>query len=672
VVVTPGDEFEVPVTVANNVDGSGKNAKTTITLSAGQQLEILGDKQQALLIAEGRELTATFKLRARQRLGAAALTFVAALGGKQSRRTIELSVRPASPFLTTLLTGYVKPGHQKEVKITRRFYSEHQQHRAGVSGVPLTLAHGLAAYLKDFPHLCTEQLTSQGVPAVILGKSKEFGFTAQQAHDAVARFVERVWSRQNADGSFGVWAANPNVSPLASVYTLHVLTEARERGYPVPEPLLKRGQDYLQKLAKNTPDDLPEARVRSWAIYLLTRNAMVTTSYATAAQHWLAANHARVWQEDLAGAYLAAAYKLLKKNDVAEEIMGKQRLGGRIMADYGNYYDSLAHDAQLLYLWARHFPHRAAAVKRGDIEAMVDTIAGGSYNTFSSAVTIMALDALASLSREGQATAELIVQKIGAAEQPLRLPPSLMPFAPFSPQATSLVFRNPGTLTRYYLVSLQGFDSIPEQKVLKEGLEVFREYLDEKDKPTTTVKLGDELKVRFLIRAMTKHQPNVAIVDLLPAGFEVVVQPGEAEERESGESSDEGGGRENNDEGDRDSSGGDEGDRDSSGDEGDSGGDDTDRGSDPSERRKAERKSAPVGLPIAASGTTFSPDYWDVREDRVVLYGDAGTTAEKFVYVIKATNVGKFVVPPVQGASLYDRRVVARGLPGVITVTKPQ
>jgi hypothetical protein len=658
-VVAPGDSFEVPVTVANNVEGSGKSPRVSVALGVSEHLEVIGEKQKTLTIAEGRETSATFKVRARERLGSGNLSFVASLGGKQGKRSIDLSVRPAAPYLTTLVTGYLKPGQTRELPISRKLYAEHRVLKAGLSGVPLTLAHGLSSYLKEFPHLCTEQLSSQAVPAVVLGKSPDFGWSAKAAHDAVARYVERVWSRQNADGSFGVWAANPHVSPLASVYTMQVLAEARERGYLVPDPLWKRGLEYLQKLAKGTPDDLPQARVRGWAIYLLTRSGMVTTGFATAAQRNLAANHPKVWQEDLAGAYLAATYKLLKKNELADPIMAKQTLGARTASDYEHLHDGLSRDGQLLYLLARHFPHLAAAVKQRELDAIVEAIAGGSYNTFSSALTILALEAHASLTR-GEKGGAALAQKLGGAEQPLKLPETLMPLVPFSPQATALVFKNPGGIGRYFLASQQGFDSALEQKPLTQGLEVFREYLDEKDQPVSTVKIGETLKVRFLIRAIGRAQSNVAIVDLLPGGFEVVIRSSTADsddegdddrDRDRGESSD-------NDSGDSESGDGDSGDGGDSGDSGDSA------------RRSTPRVRVPIGLPIAAEGTTYRPDYWDVREDRVVLYGDAAKEAQKYLYLIKATSVGTFAVPPVQGASLYDRRVSARGKPGTLTVTR--
>ena len=62
------------------------------------------------------------------------------------------------------------------------------------------------------------------------------------------------------------------------------------------------------------------------------------------------------------------------------------------------------------------------------------------------------------------------------------------------------------------------------------GLEVHRELLDKNDQPVTRTKLGEPIHVRLHVRTV-RDEPvtNVAIVDLLPGGFEVVgssLQPG--------------------------------------------------------------------------------------------------------------------------------------------------
>ena len=76
-------------------------------------------------------------------------------------------------------------------------------------------------------------------------------------------------------------------------------------------------------------------------------------------------------------------------------------------------------------------------------------------------------------------------------------------------------------------------------------------------------------------------------------------------------------------------------------------------------------------VPIGAEKSSFRPEYVDVREDRVVLYGTVDGAASEFVYRIKATNEGRYAMPPAFAEGMYDRRVKARGLAGTVKVTKP-
>ena len=59
-----------------------------------------------------------------------------------------------------------------------------------------------------------------------------------------------------------------------------------------------------------------------------------------------------------------------------------------------------------------------------------------------------------------------------------------------------------------------------------------------------------------------------------------------------------------------------------------------------------------------------------MRDDRVVIYGTATRNISEFIYRIRATNAGTFVVPPAYGESMYDRTVQARSLGTKIEVTK--
>lgn len=660
----PGDELEVSVGLANNVAGSGKNAKPKLTLSTSSQLEIIGPREVELAIAEMREGSAIFHVRAKTELGSASLRFEARLGDKHARLTTDLSVRPASPFVTTLQAGYVKNG-DVTAPIERRLFAEHRVLDSGIAAVPLALARGLAAYLESFPHACTEQLVSQAVPAVALGKRPEFGLDKTKSTASVANLIDVLRSRQNEEGGFGLWTANPQSATVPSVWALHLLTEARERGHAVPAEVMKNGMRYLEGLASATPDDVGDAGMRAHALYVLARNGMQVGRHAAALQHWLEANLGKAWREELASAYLAATYAIIKQESLAGELAAAIKLGNKHKVDYVHYYDDLGHDAQALLLLARHFPKRAAGLGKDDLDGIVAAISGGAYNTFSSALSILALEAYASAATETGATTRSVHQVLHGNKQPLTLSGGLLPHGAFSEQATALVFGSRGDFGSYWSLAQSGFDLEPAKKALSNKLEIVREFLGPDDKPIVKVGLGDEISVRIRVRALEAFVTNLAIVDLLPAGFEVVMQT-EAQAEGSGDNAEGNGAVKAQAE---ESSGGEGGEDEEANGQGE------DEGEGEATATGAEGGGSvnpgPGALSVALPGSTFSVDYVDVREDRVVVYGSVGTEMTTFLYKIKATNAGKVITPAIHAESMYERAVRARGEPGGLTVVRP-
>src|SRR5947208_17092448 len=103
----------------------------------------------------------------------------------------------------------------------------------------------------------------------------------------------------------------------------------------------------------------------------------------------------------------------------------------------------------------------------------------------------------------------------------------------FSKDAVALRFKTAGMVSglgAFFQVVEAGFDRhVPAQPVTA-GLEVHRELLDKNNQPVTRTKLGEPIHVRLQARTVRDESvTNVAIIDLLPGGFEVVgasLQPG--------------------------------------------------------------------------------------------------------------------------------------------------
>lgn len=512
-----------------------------------------------------------------------------------------------------------------EVPVARDLFGEYREVEAAVSPLPLVAANGLSAYLANFSHSCTEQLVSQAVPALVLSKRSEFGPLggAKGSGKTLEEALRVLRTRQNAEGGFGLWDASVQPDEFASVYAIHWLLEARERGDAVPQDMVQSGLAYLEQLAGTPADSLYAARTRAYAAYLLTRQGVVTTAILTNLRQTLDTKYAKQWNDDLVAAWLAASYQLLKQDSVASTLIARpaELLVKRGQPfRYDRYYDPLVRDAATLYVLARHFPARAKALPPEAMVAMMKPIADNQFNTLSAAWTILALDAYAN-ALGNQALGKMSITAIDAAgkAQALTLPENLVPRTRFAPGTAKLRFGIDANLTGYYALSEAGFDKQPPAGEVRKGLELIREYVDAKGQPVKSIKIGDEVTVRLRMRALDRDWlGNLAIVDLLPGGFEPVLQS-RTPDSEGGASSD-----------------------------------------------------APQtwNNPLGRNGN-WSAEYADIRDDRVVLYGSASKTVAEFSYRIKATNAGKFVVPPAYGESLYERDVQARTAAGSIVVEKP-
>jgi uncharacterized protein YfaS (alpha-2-macroglobulin family) len=85
-------------------------------------------------------------------------------------------------------------------------------------------------------------------------------------------------------------------------------------------------------------------------------------------------------------------------------------------------------------------------------------------------------------------------------------------------------------------------------------------------------------------------------------------------------------------------------------------------------RQQASARALPIGVPDKSDWT---PYHLDVREDRVVLYGDVTKDAKTFVYRVRATNAGTFQTPPAFAEGMYNRTITGLSPAGKLDIVKP-
>jgi uncharacterized protein YfaS (alpha-2-macroglobulin family) len=647
----PNDTFEVTLGVSNNIEDleEDKAVSVDVTLETTKHLEVLSAEKLNVNLTKGSEGFVKFKVKAASQLGGAELKFKAAYknGDKlySTSRVGTTSVRPLTPFRTQSVMGRMG-GDKESVDKLRDMYDAFALREAVAAFSPLILANGLTSYLDNYPHQCSEQLVSSAVSAMIQEEYAELN-RAKTNGVPYNRIASILSSRQNSNGAIGLWQATAYGDMFVSVYAAHYLVDLKEKGKSSSADLLKRLNVYLANLANNNDiDNLEGLRLRAYAVYLLTRQGEVTTNLLSSVQKSLQLHYEKSWQNDIAALYLAATYKMLKMDKEAELLLKKP--WDDLSKAYSDawwsrsYYDPLVVNAAAIYLISKHFPEKIKNIPPQALENMVMMIRKERYTTTSSSMTILALDSYSKGLSSIAGSDKLFIEAkdTQAKTRAIAEIKETLARGSFGKNDTQIIFNNPSKLPVWYSVVQEGYDIAAPKKAVKRGLEVYREYTDESGNKITQTKLGEKINVTIRVRSNSKEGVgNVAIVDLLPGGFEVVQQLAVSNAQYQEEYHEE----------------------------------DDEYYDEDDEYYDEEDDEYDDGYvsPIMASGSTWHTDYSDVREDRVVVYGTAYQDMKTFKYQIKSTNEGVYSIPPIFAEAMYDREIQALSADGGLITVLP-
>lgn len=646
VFVAPQDEFKIGITISNQLEKSGENAKVQFEVVANEKLKVLEGGKKELVISEGREVSTDIKVKALDKLGEGLLTMKASMGRASGVAKMDLSVRPAMPYTTSLVAGLFEKS-PLEISQNRKIYSEFSKSQVLISSLPMVIGQGLLNYLDAYPYGCTEQLLSKAVPSLVLRSHEELALNSDKQKEYFKNVIQVLRSRQRPDGGFALYSPQYDTSqPMVSLFAIHYLIEAREKKLAVPEDLLQHGQSYLMNFA-NTQRQETLSFYRKWAysLYLLSRLGVVNGASLGELRRSLDNNFKDQWQKDTAAIYLSGVYHLYKQEEMGEKLISKFKIGESKIFDWEDYLDSSVRDSILIYITARHFPKNLKnLLDKEKYKVLLEPISQGQYNTHSAAYMLLALDALSQVPEALLALDKFKVfsqVKEGQWEEQKKggkaTPHWNLPYA-----HSKVKIEGPAESTIFYTYYHAGFDSQKVQNEVKQNIEVAKDYFNKDGKITSEFKVGDEVEVSLRIRSIDqKTHSHIAMVDLIPGGFEMIIDPIVAAENNDGGLG--GAGAE------------------VPADAPYSEGEDEDRNTELDYEEGAFLRFLPMLIPKVYAQTARSnlspltPDFVDKRDDRVIVYTVVTPEFREYRYKIKAVNEGEFTKPPAFAEGMYDR-----------------
>ncbi|MCY3003571.1 MAG: MG2 domain-containing protein [Planctomycetota bacterium] len=546
----PGDRFVVPVVLENGtdlpaqvalsleldgpadfvreLDAEGLELATNpapVEASATRDGQQHAHKLASVPLAPGATLRRwlEFEATGEGRLEGRALAIATLEGGRDvpTSARLDVPVRSGRPEIVAERTLVFGAGQPRSIEIAKELgivKEELLRASVRVSSNVSTSLEPLGRYALSYPYGCAEQTTSRIAALLALPHSLLEGEELEQdANARIAAGIDRLWSMQTRAGGIAYWNDDREPSLWASVYVAETLVEAKRRGHDVPKDLLDGLAQYLERAVAR--DCTPSARAslvralaelgrpqRGWE----RRLEELRNELDACAEVELALTAALDGRPE-------DARRRLAERDAA-------KTGGRDLPGTG------FHDG---FRWLHSDVRRLALELRtrltlGDVDAglvdCADALDGARHgqrygSTLDNGSALLALaryhELVAATPSDWSGTLQVgtDVREIRSGEE-LRLDAG---------HATTIDLNTEGSGRTYVAVRGVGRRSA-DAPAVDSGLRVRRRWLDleGKELDPNAIRLGTLVQVELSVVALgSKHENDVAIVDPLPAGFEI-------------------------------------------------------------------------------------------------------------------------------------------------------
>lgn len=367
--------------------------------------------------------------------------------------------------------------------------------------------------LDRYPYGCTEQVVSRALPLLAVNRlaSAENLALDGQADERVAAAIERLLTRQGANGSFGLWSVGGEDLWLDAFVT-DFLTRAREQKVAVPQIAFNLALDRLRNQVVNTSEiNKEEAAGIAYALYVLARNGRPVMGDL----RYLVDNKLNDFASPLARAQIGAALSALGdrtrgRNAFASAtgLLQQVRDDGLSRPDYGT---RLRDGAAVLALIAESGGDRAEIVRAVSV---VD--AGRQATRFTSTQENMWMVLAAqALARE----AEGVVLTVDGAERKGAFYRTLSAAAL---EAGPLTVANPGAAPAQAVITVAGIPTAPEP-ALNQGFGLERVIYTMKGERADPARLrqNERYVVALTVSQQAPRYGRLLLVDPVPAGLEI-------------------------------------------------------------------------------------------------------------------------------------------------------
>lgn len=532
--LSPSDEVELPVHLANT---TGKNAQAKIEVRVSGQLELVGAATGSADVGAGKEAKTRFVLRAKQAIGQGKITVWVKAMGETFKEELDITIRPSAPLTRNTSNGALKAGnHTLVLDGYNELIPESRSVHILVSRSPVVQFMDKFQYLVGYPHGCMEQTVSKAFPQIYLAEFiknnanylKVTGDNELNPEYNVRAAIEKLSSMQLYNGAMSYWPGAYNENYWGTAYATHFLLEAKKAGYEVNTEVLNRCLDYLNYrnssyitetvwYFNNGQWQSREIINRSqiYGLYILAKAGRVNRSLMN--QLKAKTDLLSTDEKYLLGAAYALSGDMNTFKNLAPVGFPKENTRSEFGGNFASDMRNLAISLQTLIEvdpGNKQIPGLARLLSQ-ELQAQRYT------NTQELVFSLLALGKL-NRSTAGDKTTALVKYNgeiIGRFDgtRDLRISPKELSGGKITMDVT-------GSGYLYYFTEVSGINSHGKFKEEDNFLRVRRTFYNRFGQPVTTGKFkqNDLIVVKVSVSSLNNmHIENVAITDMLPAGFEI-------------------------------------------------------------------------------------------------------------------------------------------------------
>lgn len=516
-VLSPGEKISLPVTLFVQKQGI-KEVRVDVE---SNDLLFFPEKFKTIAINGLEEKDMDFEFTVGNKMGKATIKVTCAGGGETAAFNMEIEVRTPNPPETRSEIKVLSPGEKWEKPFSPFGAEGTNLASLEISEMPSINLEKRLDYLTQYPHGCSEQITSAAFPQLWMKSlTGDNPSVAAEASANVSSAIRKLVSRQMANGGIALWPGASQPDNWVTSYAGHFMIEAEKMGYNIPSGFKQKWLAYQKRNAQ-------EWRFEPNFKFSANDQAYRLLSLALAGQPEKGAmNRLRESKEipSLSKWLLAAAFATTGRNEVASELIDVRNV--ETEQNYWDYYyGSYLRDRSIILYTLTILKYEEKAMLL--LKDICDNINKDYwYSTQTLAWSLFSYMKFAEMNpgEKGSAAKVMISLNGEKTEVPVPSKQIAKKDLKISPAENALIVENTSKSPLYVTLIRKGIPLKTDATKEDKGLSMKVDYLSLELKPIDQKNLAqgtDFLMVIKVTNTTFRAVDNIALTQMVPSGWEI-------------------------------------------------------------------------------------------------------------------------------------------------------